>query len=34
MDFIDVRDFGSVDLIERRLDGLDLQHTIGYGFTF
>jgi hypothetical protein len=34
MNLINVREFGSVDLIQGCLDGLNLQHTIGNDFTF
>jgi len=34
MNFIDIRKFGSIDLIQRRLNGLNLQHAIGNDFTF
>jgi hypothetical protein len=34
MNFLNIRQLGSVDLIQRSLDGLNLQHTIGNDFTF
>jgi hypothetical protein len=34
MDLLDVDQFGSVDLMQRRLDRLNLEHAIGNYFAF
>ena len=34
MDFFDISKFAGVDLIQRRLNRLNLQHAIGNNFTF
>jgi hypothetical protein len=33
MDFLAVEKYGFIELIQRRLDGLNLQHAIGNNFT-